>query len=114
MAQRVSVTLIDDLDGRDGARTVSFAYDGVEYEIDLVEENIDNLKRALEPYTRRARAAKSTPTRGESKPKTRARAKGTDTTAVREWARAQGLTVSDRGRIPASVMARYEEATRSA
>ena len=53
---------------------------------------------------RHARKAPGGPARARV-PRTR-----TDTSAVREWARAHGKQISDRGRVPASVMQEYQAA----
>ena len=42
MAQKVQVLLVDDLDGGPAEETVSFALDGVTYEIDLNAQNAKN------------------------------------------------------------------------
>jgi len=34
-----------------------------------------------------------------------------NTTDVREWARAQGIEVKDRGRVPADLVAKFKAAT---
>ena len=36
---------------------------------------------------------------------------GLNTTEIREWARAQGIEVKDRGRVPADLVARFKAAT---
>ncbi len=36
---------------------------------------------------------------------------GLNTTEVREWARAQGIEVKDRGRVPADLVAQFKAAT---
>ena len=41
MAQRVLVTLADDLDGGEAAETIAFGVDGQWYEIDLSSQNAD-------------------------------------------------------------------------
>ncbi|AYY11484.1 Lsr2 family protein [Actinobacteria bacterium YIM 96077] len=113
MAQKVQVILLDDLDGGEAEETVSFGLDGSSYEIDLSKENASQLREALAPYVasaRKAGGAKRTRGRGKSSSSSRSSSSssGTDTAAVREWARAQGLKVSDRGRIPADIMEKYE------
>jgi hypothetical protein len=110
VAQKIQVLLIDDLDGSEAENTVRFGLDGVEYEIDLSAEHAEALRRALAPFigaARRSPAAGRRPARGGR----RAGASGLDTTEVREWARAQGIEVKDRGRVPAEVIARFKEAT---
>src|SRR3954469_3254566 len=102
MAQRVEVVLIDDLDGGNAAETVTFSLDGVTYEIDLSDENARNLLDDFAHSTGHARRAAA------AKAATRRRPNGgkrTDLGTVREWARANGHNVSDRGRISAEIKA---------
>jgi hypothetical protein len=109
MAQRTQVIFTDDIDGSEAAGTVTFALNGVQYEIDLSRKNADKLAKAFEPYVSGGRKVSSRTTstrssRGGSSPKKH------DQSAVREWARGEGMKISDRGRIPADVLARYEAA----
>jgi GNAT superfamily N-acetyltransferase len=108
MAQKVQVLLIDDLDGATAAETVSFALDGVSYEIDLSEKNARKLRADLSNWTGHARKAGSV--RGGARRRGGGSAKRADLSAVREWARSNGHTVSDRGRISAEVQAAYDKA----
>ena len=108
MAQRVEVKLIDDLDGGDADETVTFAIDGVSYEIDLSGKNAKKLRDVLAPWTGHARRSGST--RPGSRRRSAAGAKRSDLAAVREWARGHGHKVSDRGRISAEVQAAYDKA----
>ncbi len=107
MAQKVQVILLDDLDGGTADETVGFSLDGVAYEIDLSSDNAGKLRDALAPFVGAARRAGGRRGRTRAAASSRARS---DTTAVREWARGQGLKVSDRGRIPSDILAKYEEA----
>jgi hypothetical protein len=104
MAKNVSVVITDDLDGSEGARTVVFSFDGVGYEIDLAEGNRAKLEEALAPFIAAARKAGRS-RRGSSRP-----SQSVDRAAVRAWARQEGLNVSERGRISAEVLSRYEAA----
>ncbi|MDC5696391.1 Lsr2 family protein [Intrasporangium calvum] len=109
MAQRVEVVLIDDVDGGPADETVSFAIDGVSYEIDLSDKNASKLRDALAAWTghaRRSGGARGGRRRGSSG----GGAKRGDLAAVREWARANGHQVSDRGRISAEIQAAYDKA----
>lgn len=108
MAQKVQVILLDDLDGGEASETVSFALDGASYEIDLSTKNAGKLRDILAPYVASARRASGRRARGRAGQT--ARASRTDTTAIRDWARDQGLKVSDRGRIPTDILAKYETA----
>lgn len=114
MAQKqvVITTLIDDLDGTEinegRGETVKFALDGVNYEIDLGRANALRLRDALAPYIAKGRKGGRTSRtpRGSSRPRA-ARSTSTDLAAAREWLRANGHQVGDRGRIPAELMELY-------
>jgi hypothetical protein len=112
MAQKVQVILVDDVDGGEAEETVSFALDGVSYEIDVSADNAEALREAIAPWIgharrvggrvsgRRAAAARS---RNGSSTKP-------DLGEVRAWARENGYQVSDRGRVSSEVLAAYENA----
>jgi hypothetical protein len=108
VAQKVQTLYIDDIDGSEAAGPVRFGLDGVDYEIDLSAEHTDNLHTALRTYIDHARKAGGTAKRA---PRGRHAGASTDTTAVRNWAREQGIGIKDRGRVPADIVARYEAAT---
>jgi hypothetical protein len=105
VAQRTQILYVDDIDGSEAEGTVRFGLDGVDYEIDLNKKHSDQLAQAIRPYIEAARKVSSSrrPARG-SRPARH------DQSDVRAWARSQGLKISDRGRIPADVLARYESA----
>jgi hypothetical protein len=109
MAQKVQVLFTDDLDGSEAEGTVSFALDGTAYEIDLSTQNAGKLRTALGPYLAAARKAGAGRRPGPGR--ARRAAGGIDPVQVREWAKANNIDVNDRGRVPASVIARYREAT---
>lgn len=98
MAQKVSIELIDDLDGSNADETVSFSIDGKFYELDLSDKNAGKLRTFLGKYVEAARVVR---------PNGKVAVKQTDSKAVRAWAQSQGIDVPDRGRIPASVMQAY-------
>jgi hypothetical protein len=107
MAKQVITTLIDDLDGGRAAETVRFGFEGIEYEIDLSGKNGLKFRKALEPYvtaaTRIGRGAR-VPSRAARSASSR-----TENAAIRSWAAANGHDVSERGRIPAAVIAAYRK-----
>jgi Lsr2 len=112
MAQKVQTLFIDDIDGGAAEGTVRFSLDGTHYEIDLSGEHNDELHKALQRYIAHARkigGASRRPARNGG----RRGAGGIDTTAVRTWAREQGIDVKERGRVPADVVAKYQAATGS-
>ena len=112
MAQKVQVILVDDLDGGPAEETVSFSLDGVAYEIDLSEANAAKLRDDFAPYVGNARKVGGRAAATRTTRTTRSRRAGRDnrTGDIREWAKANGHQVSDRGRIPASVVDAYEKA----
>ena len=97
MAQKVEVVLVDDLDGSAAAETVQFAVDGRHYEIDLSAEHSKELRAALKPYIKKARAvAPPSP--------------GNEAARIREWAVENGYEVSQRGRLHRDVVEAYRNA----
>ena len=114
MAQRVTVQLVDDLDGTaaDDISTVSFALDGVSYEIDLSEANAEKLRSGLEEFVNSARRTGGRVKRGTGPLKRPATSSASreQTKAIRDWARQNGFELSDRGRIPATVIEAFEAA----
>src|SRR5437763_6757313 len=100
MAQKVQTLLVDDIDGSEAEGTVRFGLDGAEYEIDLSAEHAKALRDALARYVSAARRA-SGAARRPARNGHRTSAAGQNTTEVREWAKAQGIDVKDRGRVPA-------------
>ena len=113
MARKVQVILSDDLDENLSAdETVSFALDGTSYEIDLSEKNARAMRDAFSRYVSAARKVGRTG-RGSGGGRSRGTGGRMDREqagAIREWARKNGHAVSDRGRIPASVVEAYEAA----
>jgi len=115
MAQKVQVLLVDDLDGGEASETVSFALDGSTYEIDLSGKNAEEMRDAFAKYVGAARKAGRTSTTS-SRSSGGGRRGGSSTAmdrdqaaAIRSWAKKQGLKVSDRGRIPATIIDQYNQ-----
>ena len=110
MAQKIQILFIDDLDGSAAEGTVRFGLDGAEYEIDLNARHAQELRDALARYAgaaRRVGGAARRPARGARG----GSASGLNTTEVREWAKAQGIEVKDRGRVPAELVVKFKAAT---
>jgi hypothetical protein len=102
MVQKRVVELIDDLDGSQANQTLTFSLDGVDYEIDLNEDNASNLRSSLAEFTDVARR-----TGGRKRTTTEVKSSGVSSKDVRAWALSEGLTVNSRGRIQASVVDAY-------
>lgn len=107
MAQRVQIILEDDLDGGDASETVTFGLDGVTYEIDLNEKNASALRDALAGYVGAGRRVAGRKNSGSS---SSSRSSSGELSKIREWARANGHQVSDRGRISQKVREAYAKA----
>ena len=107
MAQKVSVQLLDDLDGGEAAETIVFALSGQSYEIDLSEKHAGELRSALSPFIDAARRGsgsrrspkRTTPANDRPNPG-----------EVRAWAAGQGIEVAARGRVPEDVVAKFQAA----
>lgn len=108
MAQKTQVILVDDVDGSEATQTITFALDGVSYEIDLNDEHAAALRESLEEWTTKAR--RTAGRRSSGRRRSAGAASSGETQRIREWAREQGLEVSDRGRISAEVREAYEAA----
>ena len=113
MAQRVNVVLVDDIDGSDAVETVSFALDGVDYEIDLSEKHAAELRNAVSLYVghgRRTGGRRKSGRRG-SAPAAGSADGGATAADIRTWARENGWDVPERGRVSADVREAYPPPT---
>ena len=110
MAQKIQTLFIDDIDGSEAEGTVRFALDGTDYEIDLNTKHAEALRKALARYIDAARRG-SGAARRPARSGRRSAASGLNTTEVREWAKAQGIEVKDRGRVPAELVVKFRAAT---
>lgn len=103
MAKNIITEVLDDMDQTPEATNVTFAVNGVSYEIDLSEKNSAKLTKALAPFVAVAREVKA-----ESVKKSTA--KNPEAGAMRAWAKEQGIAVPDRGRISQEVADQYRAA----
>jgi hypothetical protein len=111
MAQKVNIQYVDDLDGTEAVECVQFSLDGKAYEIDLSETNAAELRESLAKFIKAARRTSSTSTAARSAKKVgSAGAKRDETQAIRLWAIDQNMEISERGRIPETVMSAYKMA----
>jgi len=112
VAQKVQTLFVDDLDGSAADGAVRFGLDGTDYEIDLNAEHAQALRDALAPYISAGRRAGGA-TRRPARTGRKASANGVNSTQIREWAKAQGIEVKDRGRVPAELVVKFKAATAS-
>ena len=110
MAQVTRVRLVDDLDGGNADESIDFTVDNKRYQMDLSEKNAARLREILAPFIAAARRASGPATTRSRRSTIAARPSGpgAETAAIREWAGANGFSVSARGRIAASVREAYE------
>ena len=105
MAKRTIVQLVDDTDGSEAVETLTVGLEGVNYELDLSDKNAKKLREQLAPWLTAARR-----TGGRQASKSKATGNNVDLKAVRAWAASNGVEVSSRGRVPASVIEQYQAA----
>lgn len=105
MARKTQVILTDDIDGSEATGTVSFALDGVTYEIDLNDDNARRMRNQLNEWTGKARRIG-----GRRKTGTRSAGSSNDAGKIRAWAKENGYEVSDRGRVSTEVREAYNAA----
>jgi len=108
VAQKVSVTYACDYDQREiqrgQHRLRRFSIDGRDYEIDLCLKHSERFDEAIGRFTVHARKASAPVVRTTR----RTAAHRKHSAQVRAWAKANGFAVSERGRIPADVVGKYE------
>jgi len=106
MATRTTIALEDDINGGPAQETLQFRLGTAEYEIDLNAKNARRFRAQMAPFIDHARQAG----RRQRRPARPASARE-HSADIRAWAKAHDIQVSDRGRIPASVIEQYETRT---
>ncbi len=112
MVQKTQIVLIDDISGADADETVTFALDGVTYEIDLTAAHAAELRESLAKWIGHGRKAGRGTTTAAAPRSTgrRTSADRAQLAKIREWARENGHQISDRGRVSSKILAEYEAA----
>jgi hypothetical protein len=104
VASKTIIEVTDDLDGSKADETLHFAFEGAEFEIDLSKVHADGMRAALDPYMSAGRKT------GGRRRNRAAATDGDQIKDIRDWAKKQGLKVSDRGRVSADVREAYAKA----
>jgi hypothetical protein len=107
MARKVQTFLIDDLDGSEADSTIRFGLDGVDYEIDLNAAHAGELLDILASYAAAGRKITGVTWR-PPRISRQVSADRLSTGELRAWARAHGVEVKTRGRVPAGVLAEFQ------
>jgi hypothetical protein len=109
MAQKVLISMVDDIDGGEAHGTVTFGLDGIAYEIDLSDDHAATLRDELAPYIGHARRTGGRKARGTTQaPATVPNRERTQ--AIRAWAIDNGYEMSARGRISTTIVEAYDTA----
>lgn len=106
MAQKIHVTLVDDIDQSPADENVTFGLDGINYEIDLTADRAQALRDALSQYIGAGRRVGGRAVRGRG-PAAAAKSGSSDVAEIRAWARDNGYEVHERGRIQAEIREAY-------
>jgi hypothetical protein len=107
MAKTTVVTVTDDIDGTSDAKTVRFGLNGSLFEIDLSQKNKAKFERGIAKFIG---AGRKVGRAGATAGRPGNQAGRNDRAQIRAWAQEQGITISARGRISASVVEQYEAA----
>lgn len=104
MAQKVEIKHVSDLNEDIPAdETVQFGLDHTDYEIDLSADEAQQMRGSLERFVKNARKMGRTPSARRKKKVSR-----DDLPQIREYARARGYDIKDRGAVPARIIAEYD------
>lgn len=117
MAQKTSIAYFSDLSDVEitdnDQPTLCFGWDGNEYTIDLTSKEAEKFHKAIEPYLNAATKVSGGRNRSTAKRATTASSSGRsseDLAAIREWAKANGHEVAERGRIKKEILEAYDAA----
>ncbi len=114
MAERVTIQLLDDLDGSEATESIRFAWEGRSLVVDLNQKNADKFRKAIEPFATVARAdgvvEAPAPRRGRPAGSTNREKpeRDYDIKDLRAWAAERKIELSSRGRIAAEIVAQYK------
>lgn len=110
MATVTIETLVDDIDGSEASSTVYFELDKAKYEIDLSEKNAAKLRGQLSKFIAAAQPVRIQKAKKITKQVVSTPSRREQAQAIRDWGRANGREVSDRGRVPGALLDAFHAA----
>lgn len=114
MAEITQRIFIDDLDGAhlddDDHERIDFSVNGRNYRVDLSKANAEKMREDLAKWIDIAATVKTPGTRASSRRTGGSRRTSRELAQIRDWARAEGYEVSDRGRIAGHIQDAYDAA----
>jgi hypothetical protein len=106
MAQKIEVKFLDDIDGSEAIGTLEFTWEGTTIQVDLNQEHMEEYNHVFEYLKSIGRVV----SKAKRAPYGSKKGQGSsDTGKIREWLRAKGHQISDRGRIPNRLMEEYHQ-----
>jgi hypothetical protein len=109
MARKVEMKLVDDIDGGTADETLKFGVDGTSYEIDVNAKHAEELRASLAKFILSARrVGRGGVVASRARAAAPARNDRAQNQAIREWAKRKKIELSDRGRIPRTIVEQYE------
>ncbi|WP_427007210.1 histone-like nucleoid-structuring protein Lsr2 [Pseudarthrobacter sp. H2] len=114
MAKKTFTRIVDDLTNEmleEGqGETIEFAFEGSSYSIDLSSKNADDFREAISKYTDVATKNVARLPRAASSSISAPKSNKEELQKIREWAKANGHNISERGRVAQSVQDAYHAA----
>lgn len=105
MASKTVTTMVDDIDGStEDVVTCAFGLGDSHFEIDLSAAHREELENALDKFIAASRPVGGAKRTSHRRPAKQARTDRNQTPVIRQWAKDNGFEVSERGRIPTSVL----------
>ncbi|MFF8283275.1 Lsr2 family protein [Streptomyces albus] len=108
---KLSVRLIDALDGTEAHEIVTFSIDGKPRQIELSHENARKFRALMQPYMEASKPADPTNLAAKGTPRQGKTAYREENAAIRAWAHKHRLPINPLGRIPEMTRKAWERHT---
>ncbi|MET0820624.1 MAG: Lsr2 family protein [Aeromicrobium sp.] len=114
MAKKTIEVITSDLSGEElepgQGETIRFSIGGSDYSIDLTDAEADELRSTFDKYVKVASRASSRGTQSTSRKSSGSGRTPEELAHIRAWAKENGHTVSERGRIKSEVLEAFDAA----